>query len=169
MVQSYNAVAEESMGKKTEEESTTLAADHKKKGHQKKKKKIICFECGKSGHIKRNCPEWENKKKSDAVALNVTSKGIAQEEMMWVIDSGATDHMLKDVEFVDNLRMSDRSVLMGSGQRVKASAIGQVQMSVQVGSKRIALYLSDVLIIPEAPYNSLSVTAMINKGAKMVC
>jgi transposase InsO family protein len=161
-------VAEESMGRKTEEESTALAAAEKKKGkHQKKK--IICFKCGKPGHMKRNCPESANSR-SDAVALSiVTSEDMAKEDMTWVIDSGATDHILRDVEFAHNVRKIDKCVLMGSGQQVKARRIGQVEMSVQVGSKWIDLFLSDVLIIPEAPYNLLSVTTMMKKGASVVC
>jgi hypothetical protein len=64
-------VARESMSRETEEKSTALKAADKKQRYQKKKTTIVLFKCGKPGHMKSNCLEWENKKRTDAAALYV--------------------------------------------------------------------------------------------------
>jgi hypothetical protein len=71
----------------TDKESTALKVADKKQRYQKNKMTIVSFKCGKPGHMKMNCLEWENKKRTDAAALNVTSKEMAQDVMMWFIDS----------------------------------------------------------------------------------
>ena len=159
-------VAEESMGMKTQEEATALSVD---KGKQKHRKQIKCFKCGKLGHIKRNCPEM-SKGGHDSVAMSASTmhSGTCIDDLSWVVDSGATDHILRDVRFAKGVRKTSQSVLIANGQKVQAKGIGTVEMTVQVGSRKIDVSLSDVLIVPEAPYNLLSVTAIMHKGGKVV-
>lgn len=84
------------------EKSSTFVA-------KSKKYKIRCYNCGKEGHKKSNCPvnggknnEAKNKKAylaagndgsddDECLAFNSSSEDVS--ELVWILDSGATNHM----------------------------------------------------------------------------
>jgi hypothetical protein len=75
-------VAEERMSRSVEQDATALAADKEKKRKKSMKKdamkKVVCFQCGKPGHFKRNCPEGSrsadgNRESGQGVALTAWS------------------------------------------------------------------------------------------------
>lgn len=95
--------------------------------------------------------------------------GACMDDLSWVVDSGATDHISRDARFAKGIRKTSQSVLIANGQKVQAKGVGTVEMTIQVGSKKIDLCLSDVLIVPEAPYALLFVTAVIRKREWQGC
>lgn len=167
--------AEERMNRATDQDAAALAAQNRQQKKAKKSsvKNIVCFKCGKPGHFKRDCPEGSRSTKtSRGVALTARSTANPAEDghhtLQWVVDSGATDHIIADDRFCRDLKGSSKTIMMGNGVRVKAKAEGSVWMTTQVGSKEVFLKLDDVLVIPEAPHNLLSVSRMVDKGAKVV-
>ena len=77
-------------GPKVENGSTCSMA--KAKGMVVKGK---CFHCGKTGHWKRNCPEYLSRKKTSSMIESLISEvsfatGISKS---WCMDSRATDHI----------------------------------------------------------------------------
>ena len=69
----------------------------------KSKSKIVCYHCGKQGHIKKNCIEFKKKKKNEfaRIAVNTTEFAFTSALVTgkfegWCIDSGATSHVCND-------------------------------------------------------------------------
>ena len=145
-------------------------------GHRYKKRGPKCHNCGKFGHIKRNCkstPEWkksEAKKGSKQKANTAGTKrkdsssdsesvGLVVQHTMsshsrkttWIVDSGVTCHMCNDrsvfVEF-ESLE-TPLKVTLGDGYEVDAIGHGVVVMNSELPSGRSKrCKLHNVLYVP---------------------
>ena len=132
-----------------------------------RKKGPICNDCGKVGHIKRNCCDLQRKKEevsyrgkqqkaystverhqsseqdsdSDVVALVVHEIALssADKNIGWIIDSGATCHMCNDVDaFTEYVRLKQpQEISLGDGHLVKATGKGTVLLKIAIGQNQI--------------------------------
>ena len=146
------------------------------------KKTFKCYECGKSGHIKKNCKVFLNKLKasSSSNANMVNTAEVSDLEYdscglisvlsacdvkynSWVIDSGATRHMCNSVDKFDKLidLKFHKQVKVGDGRSIKAIGIGTVTLHVDTGISG-SFKLCNVLYVPELSYNLLSVAQILN-------
>lgn len=133
------------------------------KGQQyKKKKSIKCFHCNKMGHVKKDCFKW---KKQNATV----SQGECDEEEIclqvangrgWVIDSGASIHMISNRNFFSKIENTNSKVYIADGRSLNAVGIG----SGYINGKYNKLHLENVLYVPELNGSLLSVKAMVKKG-----
>ncbi|KAE9123070.1 hypothetical protein PF007_g7210 [Phytophthora fragariae] len=76
------------MGRETAKETVSAMTDDR-----------ACFKCGKTGHIRRDCPLRQKKSGGDDAnkvkwALAVSDRSLRPQD--WILDSGASRHMVND-------------------------------------------------------------------------
>ena len=86
---------------------------------------IKCYHCGKKGHCKSECRSLKKdgeQNDSSYVALNADSQG----GNMWIIDSGASNHMRFNQELFTNYkRLSNSREVVTASSASSLSVIGE--------------------------------------------
>jgi hypothetical protein len=136
-----------------------------------------CFYCQKPGHFSRNCKQrkrdeassgqssqFQQHQQHSAVALSahaVAATADAQ-HMRWVLDTSASRHITSDTSVLRNPRPvpGDVTITFGNGGTDKPTAVGEVLLCTTDNT----FYLNDVLCIPEATENLISVRQATNRG-----
>ena len=86
----------------------------------------------------------------------------------WLIDSGASSHMTNTTDGMIHLRKIDKKVKVGSGEHVQVTHIGDKKGSiVQKNGSKKDVYLQNVLVVPEMYCNLISMTQLMEKGARV--
>ena len=82
--------------------------------------------------------------------------------MRWVLDTGASRHITSDASVLCNTRpvSSDVTITFGNGGTGKPTAVGDVMLYIA----DTAFFLKEVLCIPEATENLISVRQATNRG-----
>lgn len=95
------------------------------------------------------------------------SSGHAPREVLWIIDSGCTDHMTND----DKLFLVERRLsavypvsLAEKGQAIEATKIGFIASTSVVNGREYDCHISDVLFAPGLRHNLLSVSRLEKAG-----
>ncbi len=157
-------------------------------GAQKKgwpRKQIRCFDCGETGHVRRNCPRKkrlgspglahrvkiaeEESSVSDSDGVFTVTVGSVDSPRMgrWLVDSGASRHMTREKELLTDYREFEKpeKVGLGDGRTVEAMGVGNVhvRMVFKVSEPKRAV-LHQVLYVPKLACNLLSVRATAAKG-----
>ena len=151
---------------------------HGNGGRQQPREERTCFYCGKTGHLKRDC----KKKKRDeaagsnhkqhssnqhgAIALTASTSGSGRQAMRWVLDTGASRHITAEKSILMNARPLDEDITItfGNGGTGKAIATGEVMLH----TADAAFHLQDVLLIPEATENLISVRHATKRGVEFL-
>ncbi|KAG7640275.1 Zinc finger CCHC-type superfamily [Arabidopsis suecica] len=139
-----------------------------------------CYVCDKQGHIARDCKlrkgerahlsieESEDEKEDECHMLfsAVEEKEISTiGEETWLVDSGCTNHMSKDVRHFIALDRSKKIIIrIGNGGKVVSEGKGDIRVSTNKGDHVI----KDVLYVPELARNLLSVSQMISNGYRVI-
>ncbi|XP_019189518.1 PREDICTED: uncharacterized protein LOC109183945 [Ipomoea nil] len=77
----------------------------------------------------------------------------------WIIDSGATDHIVCSLEFFDNYRtVSEAKVNLPNGNHATVEHIGNIKLSNDI-------WLKDVLHIPSFKFNIISIHKLLQNSA----
>ena len=137
----------------------------------------ICFYCGKAGHYAEEC----RIKKQDmerngsrgqslhsqfgAIALSAhdaPTTAPSGTSMRWVLDTGASRHITANSSILSNMRPTaeDITITFGNGGTGKAIATGEVYLA----TADATFQLTDVLYIPEATENLISVRHATTRG-----
>lgn len=144
------------------------------KQQQKKKKSVKwkCFGCNREGHKIADCPEEKKKKKKESTRtsahLGKADKGVCflsderdgLPRTSWIIDSGSSEHLTNDRKLFEKLlpmKEPMRISVAKEGQSIVAKQYGEVHAFAVARGKSIPITLKDVLYIPEARVNLLSV------------
>ncbi|KAI5430550.1 hypothetical protein KIW84_034942 [Lathyrus oleraceus] len=94
------------------------------------KKEGTCFHCGKTGHLKRNCPKYLEDKKN---GVETSTSGIFVIEInlstsaSWVLDTGCGSHIctnVKGLKMSRDLAKGEVYLRVGNGAKVVALAVG---------------------------------------------
>lgn len=165
-----------------------------------------CHACGKPGHKRVNCPEnvknerpaskpEKHKKKSKAhvaesggdVAFMTVDGDPPGGKFRWILDSGASEHMVSDKSFLQNVRTLDTPIVINvakSGVSLTSRVTGEMKMIANVEGKQLTCTVHNVLYVPGLYANLFSVKrvaernmevtfgkdgARITRGSEVVC
>jgi len=129
-----------------------------------------CFYCQKEGHWKRDCYKWKaNEAKEGGQISRGEQTGLAftiQEGMTmvihqhnWIIDSGASQHLCSNKDSFQEgtyREIRQKAIEIADGSKIAAIGMGNVSIG--------QLCLSDVLHVPQAGGNLISVGRLIDSG-----
>ena len=149
-----------------------MMAKNKPQAFKKDKKKVKCYQCGKLGHYKNECRQKKpSQDRNDAhVAFQAKTEGQVQDKDMWVVDSGASDHMCNDKTLFQEIRTprTARYVSVAkAGTKLKILGIGTVHLKLQVNQEVVQAKLEDTLLVEDLARNLFSVSAVTKRGMKV--
>ena len=139
-----------------------------------KKKRVKCYNCGRRGHYKSECrlPAAEGAKHGGGsrhrevglMAATIPDIGVKGE---WVLDTGATRHITGDSSLLLDMKPLHEEIFItfGNGGEHKAASYGDVLL---VGAAGRSVRLRDVLFVPEAAANLLSMSRASKAGATFI-
>ena len=143
---------------------------------QQRKETRTCFNCGKPGHLARNCrlPKKESANKASVKEVEEDFAFAASGEydntnmFSWIIDSGATQHMTPHREaFLTYELISNRKVYLGDNGMVDAIGMGCIVVEVDVRGQSRSIRIQDVLHVPKLHANLLSVSKLVSQDLKV--
>jgi len=132
-----------------------------------------CYYCDQLGHMVRDCPKARADRASGAnQAAGDRGRGVAMaavkhvEAGRWVLDSGASHHITNDASVMSDMRPLDCAtyVTFANGGRAEARGIGSVQLGGLTGEAFDYITLNDVLYVPVASVNLLSIPLAVRRG-----
>ncbi|MCO5594455.1 hypothetical protein L7F22_048485 [Adiantum nelumboides] len=166
-------------GKGKETPSQSAKAPEKGKKPSSKKEKT-CFECGKSRHFRKDCPDkTEAKEDSDKIAvvaqsgafvhLEVVEEGSSSQELAcasgpiceWIVDSGASRHMTPSKDGLQHLRSMQGKIFIGDNSTIPIQDIGSLPL---IPDGKGGSHSSEVLYAPHLGYHLLSVSKLCQLG-----
>lgn len=152
---------------------------------------LRCYFCKQTGHKKSDCPKWKSKRSKKRSQANVTTTSESPEivflagvddatafhcsenlaAMRWVIDSGATEHMVNSVNYFSSMDELVPPLVIGvakNGVTLSATKIGKISGFSVVDGVRVACSIDDVLFIENLKCNLFSISSIEKKGFRTV-
>ena len=108
---------------------------------------IKCYQCGNMGHHMKNCPKRMKTKESQSSDSKSETQANIIELMATIIDSGATQHMFKNLnDFQSYAPNSTKINCAANSQSIVAEHVGTVHLNIGDRGEKT---LHNVLHIPE--------------------
>ena len=139
-----------------------------------------CYHCGKPGHLKRDCKKMQRDEQASGrqqdqqqpsnlshafgnMAFSALTTASGDE---WALDSGASRHITGDVSKMTHLKQLEEpiTITLFNRDQAKAEAMGDVVLKNIRGSRAESITLTDVLLVPAATVNLLSIARATSKG-----
>lgn len=162
-----------------------------------KRKRLVCYGCGKPGHIKSKCraskggqnsdngDKGSNRKVSTMCALvdereilcnpaqamhTANVAGSDTMELKLLLDSGATQHMVNDEQYFDSLENVDEINIniAKKNQSVSAKQQGDISVKTLYEGDTSTAVMKDVLLVKDLPCNLMSIRSLTKKGYRIV-
>lgn len=136
----------------------------------KQGKQFKCYNCGKRGHVKRNCTLKKNsmrdrKPKEEVFISECLAAG---NDDTWVIDSGATQHITNRSDYFQSYTeyKCPVEVRVGNSSTMKAYGHGKISVKMLVHGIWKNSVMENVLYAPEVSRNLFSVSQALDHGSK---
>ena len=148
-----------------------------------------CYRCYQPGHLARQCPQkhttqyrGRHKLRGDqnqkynangsakhAKLLMSMSQEHREEMQTFIVDSGATEHMVNKLQFLTTVRdINAETIELGNGFKVVAHRMGKLLFNEEVKNGKEPVFrtvvFKDVLFIPELTTNLVSRDALFEDG-----
>lgn len=130
-------------------------------------KQIRCYRCKQIGHYKNQCKY--NKEKESAV-FSVFFMNSSYKSTDWYIDSGASAHMVTDVNRLQDVSYNQamKSIVVANKTTVPVLCSGNTQITTVVDDSEYNITVKNVLCIPNLTTNLLSVSELIRNGNQVI-
>lgn len=136
---------------------------------------VKCYTCNKMGHISKDCFKRMDSKKENSHASNLASNGSAHaafharsNEIIdgWCIDSGSTCHISNNSDHFITIDMNvQEEIVVANGEKLSAIGKGNVNIVTKTdANEKINVTIYDVLYVPKAKGNLLSVHKLVEKN-----
>lgn len=144
------------------------------------KSNFECHFCHEPGHIRRNCIKFKKYVENKAVSSKIESekdsrfnkwyvKSFNCEKHLWLIDSGATSHVANDESLFSDIRKERiGTITVANGEKIDCLGTGTVTIEVYVEGRIMEVMLDNVLFVPQADSNLVSVSRLIEKGFAVI-
>lgn len=167
-----------------DDSSVGAAFKTQKKNAYKPKANVTCFNCGERGHKSNVCknrsknPNFKNKnvdrkdkpegpgKFACIVKSLLSPKEDDEDQIIFAVDSGASDHLVNDLSILTNVREipSFTIEVAKEGQSLSVSKGGAMPVLTFVKGREIELDFSNVCFVPGLSHNLLSVSRLDEFG-----
>jgi len=155
---SRDALTAETKGRKMERGKSPGYGSKSRKGKSKSRSGIVCWKCGKKGHMNKDCKSWKGKEgdtqQENNHEMNVTGD-VLQDALIlsleniinaWVVDSRAPFHATPDRKhFHDYVQGDFGQVQLGNYKPCKIFGIGTVFIKQENGNQWLLKEVRHVL------------------------
>ena len=164
-------------GNKKHGNGSQMCSNCHRSGHSKPEC-YRCFICKRVGHKSHKCPKNNNKgcnyasyedsekdgANNDKVSLIASKTGM--DDDFWIIDSGASDHVTgkRELFTVYEPFTDPEKIILGNGSNMLAFGKGKIDVELDVYGKIQKGVMHDVLFVPDAKHNLLSLKQTTKKG-----
>ena len=134
-----------------------------------------CFYCHKKGHIAKECRKKardeangaKQPSKTAPVALMASTRTATGRDDVWTVDSGAARHItpFKHLLCETEALQQDLYITFGNDTTAAVECVGNICMKIVIGGELKTIKLHNVLFVPGASCNLLSVKQATSKGA----
>jgi hypothetical protein len=136
------------------------------------KEHVECFKCHKLGHYQNECPSWEDNanyaefgEEEETLLMAKTDQGHEIQEEAWYLDSGCSNHMIGNKDWLFDFDSSFRdSVKLGND--AKMSVMGKENVKLFINGK--IHVISNVYYLPGLNTNLFSVGQLQQKNVTLV-
>ena len=137
-----------------------------------------CWGCGLFGHLQRDCPGsgQQGDEQQQPFAMMMSGSMNSQEQQKcdpydWIVDSGASRHVTPFKFLFESLSPlpTPTTVTFGNGQAAPAAGQGNITLHVTVQGEQRSVLLRNVLWVPGAAHNLLSVQQATSQGRAQAC
>lgn len=132
-----------------------------------------CFACGRPGHLEKDCrtkqhqarQAQEHPEEETGLFDVVYTVEQTDNDEVWLIDSGATNHMTREERLFTTIDKSFKiPIRIGNGARLMTTGKGNIEVMTKKGVRVI----KDVFLVPEIDKNLLSVPQMVRNGYQVL-
>ena len=151
------------------EESSGEAFFGKKKSFRNPKSKRRCYNCNSTDHLSNTCDKpnkRHNKYNENGNAKNAFSAFLCEENKTdWYIDSGASNHMTPNRNFLTNIKQMDtKNIVSANNCKMPVKCVGNMQLNLNNN----VVDINNVLYVPDLIANLLSVNKIVEKGNTVI-
>jgi hypothetical protein len=132
------------------------------RGRQSFNKALVeCYKCHKLGHFQYECSSWDKEanytelgEEEEMLLMSYVEMNEAKGEDVWFLDSGCSNHMCGDKNFLCDLNENFRQMVkLGNNSRMTIIGKGNVRLKVN----GLTHVVTEVFLVPDLKNNFLSI------------